>query len=336
MNNPPPLFPLKTIQSKADRGMKFLAHVPLAGLVCGCLGLLIPSLVFPYSNTTLTEFRAPAPTTCPMCYQCPFCPITSTPSDLILTFAPHNSDDLRDLVVSIRSTGVRARVVVVVLEDTVISPHISDLIRLCGVELFRAHAADSSFAAYRQFLDSTPDEINRILHVNPEYTYFQGDPFTDSIVSDGIDVVLEGVTIGESPTAAALSRCYGAAALDRLSVYEVAGAGTFGGRREGFHRFVRALSNLSALECEMAGADQAHVNHLVWTTRWSDFDLPFAYHGCASGIVAAQHCIRSLLSPYRVFVGQTGREVAVLHEYGEMPAIVTYVHQLCSITIVNG
>jgi hypothetical protein len=258
---------------------------------------------------------------------------------LILTFSASNLSNIRDLLLSIRSIGIRARVVVVVLETTIIPQDIETTFNSCNIEVFRADGdriSSSKFTAYQQFLEEHGSEFDRILHVNPENTYFQGDPFTDSITSDGFNVVLEGLSIGQSSTdSAVMSSCYGDLALAEVEGYEIAMAGIFGGQRNSFELFVGLMSNLTAKQCNLPGADQAHLNHLIWSNEWFDFEIPFRFHGCTSGIIAAPYCLRSTLDSYRLFVGVTGKEVSILHEYRELSTIVRYIHQMCNVTLLS-
>jgi hypothetical protein len=315
---------------------RFFVHIPVAGLILGCLGLLLPYFIFPSGGLALTDFELTAPTSCPVCFQCAFAPITSTPSDLILTFAAANPGGLRNLLLSIRSIGIRSRVVVVVPNTTAIPPDIGAIMNSCGIEIFRSNPTFSKFQAYQEFFDGHGSEFNRVLQVDPANTYFQGDPFTDSIAADGIDFVLEGRAIGESPgDSAVMAACYGESALEELGRYEIAMAGIFGGQSDRFELFVRTIANLTAGKCAVDGADQAHLNYLVWSEKWSEWKMVFGFHGCTSGIVAAPYCLRSTLDSYRVFVGVTGKEASIVHEYGEISTIVRYVQQVCSVTVLS-
>jgi hypothetical protein len=314
--------------------MGFLPFVSIAALLCGCVSLLSLTLIFPVSTTPLSGFQDRAPTTCPVCYQCSINPITSTPSDLILTFAYPDVSAVRGLLVSIRSVGIRSQVVLVLISGTSIPPDIEALLESCDIQTFFARVDNTSlleapsvfrYLAYRQFLASRT--FNRILHVDPAHVYFQGDPFTDSLSDDGVHVVLEGESISASAdTSRSIADCYGAAELSRLSPYRVASAGIFGGGAATFEPFV---ANLSVPDCYRQGDDQAHLNHWLWAAAPR---APFTYHGCDSQIVTGTSCVSAhLLNSYRVFVGATGNEAAVFREFAAIVNVPRYIDQVCNI-----
>jgi hypothetical protein len=162
-----------------------------------------------------------------------------------------------------------------------------EIINPWNIEIFRARSSGAGFSmfqVYRQFLDAHRTEFNRALHGNPENMHFQTDPFTDSMQSDGIDITLEGVPIGQLPPISnAISFCDGNSALEQLKEYQTVMGSHFG-----------AVCN--GLES-----------------------------GPANGQISISH------SPVMV---ANGNESAILHDYGMIPALIKYIHQLCNITFV--
>jgi hypothetical protein len=307
-----------------------VGQVPRFLLIFGSLSLLLLSLLFPSGTTPLTELETLSARTCPTCYQCSANPVTSTKADLILTFCFEDVESVRDLLMSVRMCGIRSSLVLVVLKDTDIPLSIQSLLDRCDIDLFVADLDRSSIApsllryfAYQQFLSISGSKYRRILHVEPNFVFFQGDPFTDSITSEGLHVVLDGESIGNSSfDSFYIAYCYGESGLSALSPYQLASSSVFGGDLLHFRAVVDSIANST---CPV---DQVHYNHILWRTRSHHSRT---YHGCSSQIVNSYYCLApTILNEYRVFISMTGSEAMIYRAFENVGNLASYLHQLCN------
>jgi hypothetical protein len=201
-------------------------------------------------------------------------PITSTPRDLILTFALGRINQTRILISSLRSIGVRATIVLCLSDAQIIDDQTQSLIEHCHVSIFRSSIPVSLLKAppiaryhvYNEFLSRHKTEYSRLLHVDAFDVYFQGDPFTNSVTETALHITLEGVSLDRQISNQWwVDDCYGRDILVTFWENAVVCSGTIGGNPLYFAEVVKTLLTLieqtsNRTNCLRDGADQGHFN----------------------------------------------------------------------------
>jgi hypothetical protein len=130
----------------------------------------------------------------------------STPRDAILTFAASEFVGLIPFVRSVRTTGCKARLIVLAGDQAIagLAKREQRLLKQCSADLISfgdlgplwlEQEVLVRFSVYFDYLFSRQRDFNRVLFVDMAHVMFQGDPFTADITRDALCFVQEGITL---------------------------------------------------------------------------------------------------------------------------------------------
>ena len=145
---------------------------------------------------------------CPHCNFKPLFSPNSTSRDLIIIQAGGDPSKAQLSIKSLRSTGCKARIFLVITDYDEVSVHLQNFFDSCGVDVFRykisSNYAKTFFVAIRfslddEFLYQGAKYVDRILYFDSFDTVFQSDPFIGDWQNNSLYVSNEHIPIGHNP-----------------------------------------------------------------------------------------------------------------------------------------
>ena len=145
---------------------------------------------------------------CPHCNFKPLFRPNSTSRDLIILQAGGDPSRTQLSIKSLRSTGCKARIFLVITDYDEVSEQLQNFFDSCGVDVFRykisPKSAHSFFVAMRfsldeEFLYQGAKYVDRILYFDSYDSVFQSDPFIGEWQKNSLYVSNENIFIGHNP-----------------------------------------------------------------------------------------------------------------------------------------
>jgi hypothetical protein len=263
----------------------------------------------------------------------------STPRDLIVTSIFQRHPNVALTLLSIRSTGCMARVLLMAEAE---HPFDAPFLRLCSdldVQVaFFDYTPGFHTDIYRSewllgWLSPRVSEFDRVFYIDAFDAFFQMDPFEHLVVKGMMTFVTEGVTIGNQPgNFEMIETCFGKPVAVALSDRELICSGSLAGDPISYVKYLKILTeNLTRWHsCE---TDQQQINVLVWSGELEKVGVGFRTEGCNGTVNSMYYCPRYKidigggffdLSENSMFVNN-----AVMHHYKGWPSVVKNYYERC-------
>ena len=176
------------------------------------------------------------------CEHCNFKPIynssNSTPRDLIIIQGGTNPEKPQLAIKSLRTTGCKARIFLVITQEDAISPNVQKFYNDCGVNVFKYNVngdvaskffAGMRFALFEEFLYVGKKYVDRLFYFDCFDTVFQSDPFTSGWEKDVLYVSDEKIPLGQNPYMEMWFRALPNFEFSTFAKYSTICTGIFGG-----------------------------------------------------------------------------------------------------------
>jgi hypothetical protein len=188
------------------------------------------------------------------------------------------------------------------------------------------------------WLELHVDEIDRIFHCDSADSFFQGSPFSE-FPEIGLTFVGEGRELALCPwNSKWMSDCYGSN-LSALMWNEILCSGSIGGDSRSYLTFLRAFTNGSDWKrCQFRSADQAILNHFVWSGEIQRFGLTYKIRRCQTGFFTMTWCdYKDIIDTNnRTWMGKDGKPIIFIHQYDRFPALVDRFSKSCHLDGIAG
>lgn len=310
--------------------LRLQPHLPMMFSCLSTFLLLIISLAINPSQKPLTLlYNKDIYSTCPVCAQCSIVPITSTSNDLIITYIDKTTINVKTLIKSIRSTGIRATIYVVTAEKS-LSNELKDFFKNCSVNTFVAEGIDPNILqytkiarlhAYKKFFQQINRVFYRVLHADPDEVYFQGDPFTKGIRAEGLKFIVEGYALTDANTSSSLQKCIDSNTYEKISSNTVISSSVFGGNQDEFMQVIDLMIETLNLShdpsCYSSFPDQSIINYLMWTDQVDKLRIPIGFYPCSTQFVSFMNCIdtNNMMNEFSIITSKNGTEGIILDQY---------------------
>jgi hypothetical protein len=293
------------------------------------------------------DHGAPEPSRPPPFALPPFsCRVTSDPRtfstrrDLVFLVTLRRDLWFDVTLLSIRSCGCRARIILMTEKGHRFLPHFFRVIQLTGTE---AHEADPPQGARSTdmarhpmllgYLRAHGSEFDRILVSDAWDSYFERDPFELLTVTDGMCFIEEGWAIGRAGMNPLWMRqCFGSRALALVRQHQTVCSGTIYGGTAPFIRFLEVLMNEKNWEkCDL---DQPILNWIVYGGDLVAAGVKIYTFDCNGPILTLANCPKSVVEANGVRAIHNGKQKVphIVHQWKAFDEYKGMYLQRCDMT----
>jgi hypothetical protein len=224
--------------------------------------------------------------------------VFSTSRDLLVTSVYRVHPHLAVNLLSIRSTGCAARVLVMAERGHRFEPAFLRHCRLLAVEVayFRAsgrrHTDFFRAVWLLEWLTAHAAEVDRVFYFDAFDAFFQRDPFEHIVAPGRMTFIEEGIPIGrQAGNRRQIAACLGQHAIAAVAEKSVICSGTVAGETDAFLRYLRLLL-ANATRWEACTVDQPQINWIVWSGEIERAGIPFRIEGCNGTVNSMVYCKR--------------------------------------------
>jgi hypothetical protein len=201
-------------------------------------------------------------------------------------------------LLSIRSSGCLARVVVATETTHVFDPHYDRVIRLTLTEVYRHErvegARSNDMLRHHWIFDYLTEHVNELDHVfmmDAFDCFFHRDPFEELNWNDTMAFVDEGWLLDNSgPNGGWITECFGASVLSTIGHFDTLCSGTIYGSARRFLEFEKVF--LAGDLWEHCAVDQAMLNYLVYSGKLQAAGIPYMILPCNGTVLTLSNCPR--------------------------------------------
>lgn len=253
---------------------------------------------------------------------------------------PRTSSGLRDLIytmairadrwydvtlLSMRSSGCGARIVLHTEDFHVFPEHFARVIEMTATEVVRGVISDWAKSTdmtrhpwMRDYLSAHGSEFDRVFMVDAHDIYFERDPFevlteTDSMVffEEGWPLRVAGLNMWW------LDLCFGQSGRDQVSHGETLCSGTIYGGTAVFQRFLDIICQKSLWQRTDCTVDQPILNWLVYSGALGRAGIKFHSMSCTGPVLTLARCPRHIGVVQGIMVGFNAAGVIpyVVHQW---------------------
>jgi hypothetical protein len=247
----------------------------------------------------------------------------STSRDIIWTMTL-NFDRWFDVsLLSIRTSGCRARIIIFTEINHTFDPHFRRVLALTQAEIYREllppENLPNDYIRYiwlLPFLNRYHSEIDRVFMLDAYDVFFHKDPFEVLTTRDSMVFIEEGWTIEETEANSMwINDCYGADGL-KIKMNQTICAGTIYGPPHLFIKFIELLLKKwpNLIQCPR---DQPVVNWLVYTEELKRVNITTKSLNCTGPVLTLSNCPQIVKPVGRILEGFNGRDEIphVVHQW---------------------
>jgi hypothetical protein len=268
-------------------------------------------------------------------------PVFSTSRDLLVTSVFRRHTHLAVNLLSIRSTGCAARVLILAEHGHSFEPKFLILCRTLEVEIeyFEARGRyHTDFFRMRWLLSWLTDhvkEVNRIFYFDAFDVFFQRDPF-DRLVDPGrMTFISEGVLIRKHQwNWDWIRNCIGEKEVLAVQNNEIICSGTVAGDGDVFLRYLRLLASNETLWTSCV-VDQPQINFLVWTGKLDEAGIPWKVLGCAGNVNSMYYCPKHRIyfedGMFDISENEVNMTSPAVHHYKAWRGVVNNFYRRCGV-----
>jgi hypothetical protein len=226
----------------------------------------------------------------------------STRRDVIFTMAVLEDRWFDITLLSIRTCGCGARIVLYTILEQVFTPHYGRVIAMTNAEVVHrdvprgASTVDMIRHPWLQhFLLGSIGSVDRIFMVDAHDVFFHRDPFEVLNFTDSMAFFVEGCPIGRAGMNAGwMKHCFGEAALAEVRDNDTICAGTIYGDAKSFIRFLDVILNRMYGTQHNCAIDQPIVNWVVYHGDLQRAGVKFRLMPCNGPVLTLSNCPRTI------------------------------------------
>jgi hypothetical protein len=227
-------------------------------------------------------------------------PSFSNGRDLAITAAIGKHSHLGVNLLSLTSSGCRARIVLLTEIGHLFDARFLRIARLTGTEIFRfpwnktvhRHTDLARVIWFYEWLAPRREQFDRIFWFDAFDVFFQSDPFRTLISPNKMTFISEDVLIKYERTNYKWIRsCFGTAGAEAVKHGRVICFGTVGGTTDVFLRFLAFMvgNRTQWFQCLL---DQPQLNYYVHTGALAQQGIEYQFQGCNSTVLSLSFCPR--------------------------------------------
>jgi hypothetical protein len=271
--------------------------------------------------------------------------VFSTRRDLVATSVFQRHPNVRVNLLSIRSTGCNARILLLAETGHAFEDAFLSLCAFLEVEIALFNYTPGFHTdIYRSewllaWLAPRAAEFDRVFYIDAFDAFFQMDPF-DHLVEKGLmTFVSEGPTIENQPSNfRMIAACFGRAVAVAVSPYELICSGSVAGDVTAYVKYLRVLTeNLTRWHSPACANDQQQINGLAWTGELAKAGVRFRIEGCNGTVNSMYNCRWNKIDIGNGFfdLSENKRFVnnAVMHHYKQWEWVVKNYYERCGMEL---
>lgn len=219
----------------------------------------------------------------------------STRGDLILTCIRNKNEGYEQFLLSIRTTGCKARLIILTEVGHVFPDKYKILIDYTDaevVEMSTPYQLSNDFTRntwFLEFLEARRNEFRRIFVCDAFDVWFQRDVFQIFNATDRITFIGEDQAIGQQPINKEwVMGCYGAAGAEKLADKLILCHGTIYGSPELLYQYFKVL--MSEKWSDGCPLDQPKLQHLAYDGILAQHGIKWEYSGCDGPVLTMRQC----------------------------------------------
>jgi hypothetical protein len=269
--------------------------------------------------------------------------IGSSPRDAVFFYASHPGPGLRLSIKSLRSSGCLCRIILFVPPD--FDPRDDAAFFAQFAVSIIAHGADpqralvphmTRYESELRWLEENAGTVDRVLHSDAFDVFFQGDPFTEHVMSDSLTFVVEPHCIRSCGwNLGWIHRCYGDKGASEMEHKFIICSGSIGGPAQDYAKLVRLMVEQPEwTSCWGASLDQPILNYVVWSGVARRAGIRYRFTGCDDGFFTMQWCVLEanvLTNDAQQVVSVEGTVPSYLHQYDRNPHLKQDLFERCDI-----
>jgi hypothetical protein len=242
-------------------------------------------------------------------------------------------------LLSIRTAGIRARIVLVTIPEKEFDPYFAHVIQLTSVEVCRMDVREggSTNDMHRhpwllRYLTKHRGELDRVLMFDAFDCYFHRDPFEElnfdemAFFQEGWDLRDAGLNGGW------IESCFGHSILLSISDKLTLCSGTIYGSAQVFEAFEHLI--LQPRFWKHCPLDQPILNVLVYTGEMKSANVPYRLMSCTGPILTLSNCNRSITLQNDTLeaFNQEGRVPHIVHQWKAFDDFRSLYVERCNMT----
>lgn len=272
--------------------------------------------------------------------------IKSSKRDVIFLFGTGFTKGLELALLSLQSTGCRARVVFLTVPEFSVPSDKQSLFESMNIEIYDKCVEKTPgqrlvphmirFQYEHEWLVEHAGEVDRVLHTDAYDVFFQRDPFDDVIRKDRLTFVVEPHFIrGCGWNLNWFSSCFGQEVTEKYRDNFIICSGSIGGNAEFYRTLTKMMIELEQWRtCYTASRDQPILNYLVWSGKVKEAGIEYQFTGCDGGFMTLQWCIVNKhvrFNEYGQIISPADTVPAYLHQYPRLEEIRDHLYKACGI-----
>ena len=280
------------------------------------------------------------------CHFVPVHPPCSTRRDVVLMYGTNFNDGLLLALKSLRATGAKCRVVMLVPSVFGASDDFLNFANTYDIEIYNncdmtrddftiPHMLRYEYEA--KWIEEHINELDRVIHTDGYDVFFQSDPFIAIGDQKGLIFIQEEIMIFSCEwNSNWLFDCYGVQEKSKVALNYIICSGVILGTAKDYLRFVKyMIGRPEWTRCWDESMDQPIVNYLVYKGLLKDIGLNTTLYSCNDNVLNMQWCLYGrnpkisdrgyTLSPNEM------NQPAILHQYNRFKEHQHYLGKLCDI-----
>jgi len=271
--------------------------------------------------------------------------IKSSKRDVILLYATSFAAGLELSIKSIRSTGSKCRVILLVPKKFPLTRFQQRMLEVLNIEIvlgcdekknrpFVPHMI--RFEYELEWLEQHINEVDRVFHTDSFDVFFQGDPFSNHILNDDLTFVVEPHVIRSCGwNTDWLRRCYNDTIMTQMRHQYIICSGSIAGGTVPYIKLLKLMISTQEWDkCWGKSMDQPILNVLVWLGAVDQAGIKYHFAGCDSGFYTVQWCVleRNVLYNNHGQIHSLMNTVpSYIHQYNRLVDLTDYFFKRCRI-----
>ena len=275
--------------------------------------------------------------------------ITQEPSssnrDVLLLFSSQYVDTLELCLKSLRESGSKCRVILLVTGSFTIDRRASKLLKALNVEIIpncedlQGRAFSPHMLRYEfeyQWLRKNSQNVDRIFHSDSLDVFFQSDPFTPKVQNNSLLFVVEPHELKSCVWNTHWAEgCYNQQTVQMLKNNFIVCSGSIMG---GANQYIQLLELMFKQKewssCWGPSHDQPILNYLIWSGEIKNAGIQYDFTGCEGGFFTAQWCTYDLTiktNQYNQIISEHGSTPSFVHQYNRIKGLTQILLSKCNV-----
>lgn len=271
---------------------------------------------------------------------------TSSIRDIIFVVAVFKNTNLAENILSIRSSGCRARILLMVEHNHTFDDALMEVITYTETEIlyndFGVHMKDSQeryladelrLVWMRDWLNQHRSEVDRCLLADAFDVFYARDPFGTIVNNETLTFFSEDLTLDEDDVNLGwIQQCYGDSGAAAVGAEQIVCSGTVAGPVTEFFSYLDLMlhGNESKIDCVQ---DQAQLLYMLHTGYFDRHGLKYEIKGCLD-VVAMHNCGWKArdISDAKEILNWQGEVPVLVHQYTHLPFLRGNIQKVCNVS----